>query len=597
MDPDLSYLDRLPPELITEISKNLDYETNKQLELAYPQYYNIFNNNIYKDILLYITNNNIRKNKKRLHLLKYDPAIDYYVVRKIIDSENKTISPANKNIILRTAVRNNNLEMVNLMLNNNVIENDDIDDNILRIAIRNNNLKITEILLNQTKDRFLDYFRLLTSAIDNNNLKIIKLILNKKNKYGHSLNDYDVLFEAVENGNYDVLQLLLENGINIKNDNNEENDKCDYKQKILPLAVISGNIDNVDLLLEYGANVNICDELPLRIAIENNDLDMVVFLLKNGAEIKNNLKNKNIGDKIIIMALKNKSLKKLKLFLSKGAVPSIDNKYIKTILELAFDKNKISLDLKVIINFYLNDLISNNTIYKNETIEEYLTLRLQLLSLSKETIIHYLLHTIDNISSGKNVKETLNDIYDIDIDSIYFSKIHTKNVFKSLKNILNREEIKILTKYATPYYRKLNKNIRDNIDDDRTKIFYNNMMNIFDKVPPLNINMRVFRAIRPFANITYENLEPGFTFTENSFTSTTLKCCSEYFMEKSNDTFLLTFIIPSGFPAIPMRDVGNDEEFEILIPPGIVWKVITKDKIKGNNAVYLEIIDYVENTY
>ena len=68
-------------------------------------------------------------------------------------------------------------------------------------------------------------------------------------------------------------------------------------------------------------------------------------------------------------------------------------------------------------------------------------------------------------------------------------------------------------------------------------------------------------------------------------------------MSKKDNTFLLSFIIPSGFPVIPMRGVDNDGEMEILMPPGTTWEVIAKDQIRGNNAVYLKLVDYDEHVY
>ncbi|NVO20244.1 MAG: ankyrin repeat domain-containing protein [Bacteroidetes bacterium] len=104
-----------------------------------------------------------------------------------------------------------------------------------------------------------------------------KVNLNEQDYTGSS-----AIFTAAENGNNEILNLLLE--ANAK----QEIANFIYGRTPLIIACIEGNFEGCRLLLESNANVNACDSFgtsPLMFAAINDYIDIVRLLVTNGANI------------------------------------------------------------------------------------------------------------------------------------------------------------------------------------------------------------------------------------------------------------------------------------------------------------------------
>ena len=123
---------------------------------------------------------------------------------------------------------------------------------------------------------------LLHKTVMSNLLNIMKILLeegvddiNAKDNAG-----YTPLHLAIVHDNYDILQILIENGANI-------NEKYFNDTPIL-LAIKKNKPNIIKLLIEKGANLNEKDDFgntPLHFAYINELFDRVILLIEQGADI------------------------------------------------------------------------------------------------------------------------------------------------------------------------------------------------------------------------------------------------------------------------------------------------------------------------
>ncbi|MCW8398445.1 ankyrin repeat domain-containing protein [Legionella sp. PATHC038] len=114
----------------------------------------------------------------------------------------------------------------------------------------------------------------LLDACQANNIGLVKNILLEHSEK-IDLSNCEPLFSAAAHGYLPILQILEENGFDLHAD----------QDKALCFAVRSNHIDCAKYLISKGANVNTQNELPLKTAIVNGDLNMLNVLLDKGAEL------------------------------------------------------------------------------------------------------------------------------------------------------------------------------------------------------------------------------------------------------------------------------------------------------------------------
>jgi ankyrin repeat protein len=155
----------------------------------------------------------------------------------------------------------------------------------MEFAAEQGDLALIDKILDKTSNMAINYG--LSSKYDNIQPGVYKWVFNKKSLEYLFLKGADpgseqaelLLYFAVEEGNYEIVRLLIDKGVHV------------YKS-ILAYSYTS-NKDVVELLMKNGADVN-PDEIghlgrePLVWAISGIDPDMVDFWLKNGARTNTN---------------------------------------------------------------------------------------------------------------------------------------------------------------------------------------------------------------------------------------------------------------------------------------------------------------------
>ncbi|MFW4370795.1 MAG: ankyrin repeat domain-containing protein [Spiroplasma sp. hy2] len=134
-------------------------------------------------------------------------------------------------------------------------------------------------LLNYNNDNDILYI-----FIIKNNLDLAKLLINlnpnKKMINSIDINHTTPLFLAINNGNINFVKFLLKNGADVN-----------FQGKIGSMLIINAininNLEIVDIIFNYGADVNLQDPLAnntyLHIAARNGQLELVKLLLSRGA--------------------------------------------------------------------------------------------------------------------------------------------------------------------------------------------------------------------------------------------------------------------------------------------------------------------------
>ena len=180
-------------------------------------------------------------------------------------------------------------------------------------------------------------------ALENGNFDLIKILLEKKgvdiNKiYGGTT---ILLYACYKNVEINFIKYLVSKGANV-------NDKNKIEETSLMMASYFGNNDVVEFLISKGANVNSknikgLDSLMYACQLENNK-DIVEFLLRNGANIYEKANN---GDNSLIFATSKGNIDVVNLLLKEDAKNNKKNKLGNNVL-LSNNKGNIKNNEKYI---------------------------------------------------------------------------------------------------------------------------------------------------------------------------------------------------------------------------------------------------------
>ncbi|XP_074115939.1 uncharacterized protein LOC141538403 [Cotesia typhae] len=176
-------------------------------------------------------------------------------------------------------------------------------------------------------------YYLLSDAIKKGHRSVAILLLNNQAKKCPNDNKGEsALHLAVENDEYEIAKLLLEQGADV----DEVIKSGDYQgSTLLHVAFVNNELEIVQLLLDYGVNINAVDsEIKTCIfyATQLTDLTMLELLLRNGSDLKAvDLENNTA----LFNAVSSTSLASVNLFLHYEAQVSITNKFLMTPLHLA----------------------------------------------------------------------------------------------------------------------------------------------------------------------------------------------------------------------------------------------------------------------
>lgn len=256
---------------------------------------------------------------------KYLDSIKFYFAKGLIHKKDT-------NGMLNIAVSHNSIDLVNILLRHQVYS-DDLNKAIFK-AINNHNLDIVKAI--SKKFRITNFS---TSACGAGSVEIVQFLLNT---YGEPTESKQQMFEcAVASGSCEMVRFLLKRGAEYWSPNalcraiEERNfqitklllnctDKIHDLKKAMFEACKVGAIDTAKLLINMGVKLRYdnpiivpvefyhIDELKyLYHAISYNQIDMVNFLLDNGADVND--------PPALHRAIENATVLMVKLLITRGA--------------------------------------------------------------------------------------------------------------------------------------------------------------------------------------------------------------------------------------------------------------------------------------
>lgn len=178
--------------------------------------------------------------------------------------------------------------------------------------------------VSQTKNKLI-------LAVQADNLDEVKMLIAKGKRVNVRDRNYDgnsPLHFAVENGNLEIVQILLNAGAKINFKNSE---------KRTPLMMLDEDAtpELVNLLLRYGAQIELADKgknTALMMAASYSSKDVVQTLINAGASV--NVVNKQ-GETALMHAAENGETEIVQLLLGAGANANLRNRDGKTALSIA----------------------------------------------------------------------------------------------------------------------------------------------------------------------------------------------------------------------------------------------------------------------
>jgi len=262
-------------------------------------------------------------------------------------------------------IESNNRSELKQFIENNFYKIN-FDKNLLKIAISNNNFEAIEYLCGEKSDILLQlyqlnllnekYLKYIINHIYLLTAKSIKfLILDNKDDFLKIIfekfifdNEFIISFLLYYNNKRPMSQQQLLKILSKEKNKFETLLNFEFKQRNhftpLMLAIKNENIKIIKYLIEYGANINKRNKngyTPLIVAIKkkkNNDI--VKYLIDNGADVNQRTVN---GDSPLMEACKKRNKPVIKYLIKNGAEINIENKEGETPLTISIVNNDMNI--------------------------------------------------------------------------------------------------------------------------------------------------------------------------------------------------------------------------------------------------------------
>ena len=297
----------------------------------------------------------------------------------------------NKNYLIHYIGLNNKDQLFDKFIENNgdIFKINSEGENIGHITARLGYYKFLKKIVNHKPsilNKIDNKYNTILNLI-NTDTKLIKYFFNKYDKYINSINNitinkHTLLSESVENNNYDAVKLLAQNNANL-----------DYPSDNIPIiiAINNNNLKMVQLLKKLGANINIKNinyTNGFISAVYNNNKDIVDFLIKKNVD--QTYMGHMSDDNPILIALLNAKYDIVDLLLKNNININQHDKYLNITAHYIFLLN----------NQYIPIDIKKQIIEKTENLNKQ--------NIKGDTVMHYLIKNDDwkkytNILLGKNI--------------------------------------------------------------------------------------------------------------------------------------------------------------------------------------------------
>ncbi|XP_043483437.1 ankyrin-1-like [Leptopilina heterotoma] len=283
------------------------------------------------------------------------------------------------------AVQWDRLEILQFLINNglkseNCIANDDLK--LLYKSFLENRIDIFKYLVDEG---FKTTKSLLHDAIHKRYLNMWKYLLTCSSKIDANIAESENLFHwAVRSGLVETVKNVVDKKENIDNDSSSS-------KLAVYIAVENGNEEILQILLKANYSFESCfeDRSPLHVAATFQDVGLVKILLSAGADVNSQTKNSLTPLHFAACAGQPKIVKFL---LENGADPSASTEFN----QFYYDGTPLLLALQM----YSNDFSSLRTIQKLSKITE------MLISRSKKDMFHLLTNAV-KINTSRNEKQNI----------------------------------------------------------------------------------------------------------------------------------------------------------------------------------------------
>lgn len=163
--------------------------------------------------------------------------------------------------------------------------------------------------------------------------KIIKEVSNPNIKVNNKL---PLVCYCAKRGDYEVVKLLIESGAN-------PNSLDLTGFPLLSILCEAGNLELIKLVIDQGASVNfgIENKQPIFVAIKNNCVDVVEYLVEHGANVS---ARDDRDDTVLMYAVRNDRLSIAEFLVKKGANPYTTNGFDKDAYSCVSSKSRFSRD-------------------------------------------------------------------------------------------------------------------------------------------------------------------------------------------------------------------------------------------------------------